>query len=171
MSTASRAGAFPFGTVFTACAQTGTGVAGLEALANREGGVVAVRLLFLGSGGGLRGSGVRFGLFEGRERLLLLQDGLPGFVLVSSLVGDGLRGFRVALLQADELVGEGLGGDEGRVAGFVEAVGILLRLELVQLLVERLLRLAGSVECRLGSLSAGGFVRVVLGQARLVLAV
>ena len=50
----------------------GTGVAGLEALANREGGVVAVRLLLLGSGGGLRGSGVRFGLFEGRERLLLL---------------------------------------------------------------------------------------------------
>ncbi len=77
----------------------------------------------------------------------------------------------MALLQADELVGEGLGGDEGRVAGFVEAVGILLRLELVQLLVERLLRLAGSVECRLGSLAAGGFVRVVFGQARLVLAV
>ena len=36
--------------------------------------MVAVRLLFLGSGGGLRRLGVRFGLFEGRERLLLLQD-------------------------------------------------------------------------------------------------
>ncbi len=142
----------------------GTRVAGLEALANREGGVVAVRLLPLGSG-------VSLGLFEGRERLLLQEDGLPGFVHVSSRVGDGLRRFRVALLQADQLVGEGPGGDEGRVAGFVEAVGLLLRLELVQLLVERLLRLAGSVECRLGSLSAGGFVRVVFGQARLVLSV
>ena len=35
-----------------------------------SGGVIAVRLLFLGSGGGLSGSGVGFGLFEGRERLL-----------------------------------------------------------------------------------------------------
>ena len=50
---------------------------------------------------------------------------------------------------------------------FVEAVGLLLRLERVELQGERVLRLAGSVECRLGTLSAGGFVRVVLGQARL----
>ena len=147
------------------------GVAGLQALADGQGGVVAVRLLLLGSSGGLPRLGVGFGLLEIREALLLLQGGLPGFVEVSSLVGDDFRGPRVALLEADELVGEGLRGEKRRVAGFVEAVGVLLRLELVELRVERLLRLAGSVECRLGSLSAGGFVGVVLGQARLVLAV
>ncbi len=76
----------------------------------------------------------------------------------------------MALLEADELVGEGLRGDECRVAGLVEAVRVLLRLQLLELLVERLLRLSGPIEGGLRILEAASLVRVVPGQAGLVLA-
>ena len=148
-----------------------TGVARLQALADGQGGVVAVRLLLLGSSGGLPRLGVGFGFLEIREALLLLQGGLSGFIEVSSPVGDDFRGPRVALLEADELVGEGLRGEKRRVAGFVEAVRVFLRLQLVELRVETPLGLAGAVERGLGFLEAGGFVGVVPGQAGLVLAV
>jgi hypothetical protein len=77
----------------------------------------------------------------------------------------------VTLLEARELVGERLRGEERRVPGFVEAVRVFLRLQLVELLVEGLLGLSGSVEGGLRSLEAGRFVRMVLGQTGLVLAV
>ena len=100
-----------------------------------------------------------------------MQGGLPGFVEVSSSVGDDFRGPRVALLEADELVGEGPRGEKPREAGFVEAVSVLLRLQRVELRVEGLLCLTGSVEGGLRLLEAGGFFGVVPGQAGLVLAV
>jgi hypothetical protein len=133
--------------------------------------MVAVRLLLLGSSGGLPRLGVGFGFLEIREALLLLQGGLPGFIEVSSSVGDDFRGPSVALLEADELVSERLRADKAREAGFVEAVRVLLRLQRVELRVETPPCLTGPVEGGLGFLEACGFLGVVPGQAGLVLAV
>ena len=115
-------------------------------MAEDEGGVIAVRLLFLGPGGRFGFLRLRLRLLEVRERLFLLGDGGPGGVDLLLLVGDGLRGSRASLLQADELIGERLRGDERVVAGLVVRVRVLLRLQLVEVVLERLSRLAGAVE-------------------------
>ena len=140
-------------------------------MAEGEGGVLAVRLLFLGSRGGLGLLRLRFRLLEVRERLLLLRYGLLRVVELLLLVGGALRGSCALLLEADELVGEGLGRDERVVAAFVVRVRVLVRVQLVEVAVERLSRLAGAVERGVGRVEPPAFVRVILREARLLLLV
>ena len=144
-------------------------LAGLQAVAEGEGGVLAVRLLLLGSRGGLGLLRLRFRRLEVRERLLLLRDGLLRFVELLLLVGGALRGSGALLLEGGELLGERLRRDERVVAAFVVRVRVFVRVQLVEVAVERLSRLAGAVERGVRGVEALAFVRVVLREARLLL--
>ena len=128
----------------------GAGVARREAAPEGESGVLAVRLLSLGSPGALGFSCVGLGLLQSREGLLLLGDGASRVVVVPSLVSDGLRGPPEGLIEGDELLGPRLFGQEDRVAGLVEDVRVLLRREPLDLGVQCLSRLAGIVQGGLG---------------------
>ena len=133
-------------------------------MAEGEGGVLAVRLLFLGARGGLGFLRLRFRRLEVREGLLLLCYGLRRLVELLLLVGGAPRGSGALLLESCELLGERLRRDQRVVAAFVVRVRVLVRAQLVEVAVERFFGLAGAVERGVRGVEAFAFVRVVLRE-------